>query len=229
MSELTPNKPKSMMRTKADIVFCIDGTGSMVPCIDGVKTNVSTFAERLQSDGRVDFRLRSIVYRDLQAMGEPIEAMAFCEPGDHLSFKRQVSAIVADGGGPEPESTLDAIFVAINSDWRRPCHKAILVFTDAPCYTEMHKSTVKSFGLRDGSIHRIIDALTAKRIQLFIAAPDFGAYQTIDAQAPNCRYEVAGVGGSGLAEFNFKEVMDVFGRSISMSSRAWLDNEEDEL
>ena len=228
MTDFSPNKPKTQMKTKADIGICIDQTGSMSPCIDGVKTSVNTFADGLQTSAKVDYRLRLIAYGDLPAMNEPVEENNFCEPGDHLSFQRQVEALYAHGGGPEPESTLDALYVAINSEWRHPCHKAILVFTDAPCYPEMHASTIKRFGLSDGSIHRIIDALTANRIQLFLAAPDFEVYRTIEAQTPGSRYEVAGEGGSGLASFNFKEVMDAFSRSISVSSKAWFDEDEGE-
>lgn len=230
MSDYSPNKPRSKMKTKADIVFCIDRTGSMTPCIEGVKSSVMAFAEGLQTEAKVDFRLRLVAYRDLPSENEPIEANDFCAPGDQLTFQGQVGSLEADGGGPEPESTLDALYTAIQSDWRHPCHKAILVFTDAPCYRELYDSTIEKYGLGDGSPNRVIDAAAAKRTQLFIVAPDFDVYRTLEAQIPGARYEIAGDRGAGLAEFNFKEVMNIFSRSISVSSRAWPDDgDEDQL
>jgi hypothetical protein len=101
----------------ADVVVCIDCTGSMAPCIEGVKTHVEELVAGLESNQSLslDWRVRLIEYRDL-TVGEAINEYDFTT--DIEVFRNQVRSLSATGGGDEPESTLDAIFRALNSPWR---------------------------------------------------------------------------------------------------------------
>jgi len=219
MPVFNPNTPTAeKVQTKADIVFGVDGTSSMTPCIKAVKASLDEFAASLQTAADVHFRLRLIVYRDLQTCNEPIEEHAFGSVGDAEAFRRQLADVEALGGGPPPESTPDAIIVGAHSEWREQCHRAVIILTDSTCYPELDSSTCRRFGLSDGHISRVIDALVANRIQLFLVGPDFEVYRKLDAEAPDVHYQIVDDPHSGLVNVDFKDLLEMFGRSISHSS-----------
>lgn len=195
-----------------DIVFCVDCTASMEPCFEGLVQHLHDFVEGLQSENKVDFRLRLVEYRDLK-IGEPTRAREFTS--DVEEFKRQLKELSASGGGDEPESTLDAIYTGLNSPWRATkCHKAVLVFTDAPSHPDLHESTVPAGVARD--IETVINLLESKRIWLYLVSVEDPLYErlskrekTIIQLYPNDRrYD-------GLKGVDFAQVLAWFGRSIS--------------
>src|ERR1700749_4002607 len=104
------------IKTQADIVFCIDATGSMDPCIESVKDGIYAFVEGLQSAASVDFRLRLIAYRDRHDpdCGRPWHINDFTDSVEE--FRSHLEEVAADGGGENPESTIDALYIAIHSN-----------------------------------------------------------------------------------------------------------------
>ena len=56
-------KAKKIKKYFVDIVFCIDVTASMNPCIEGIKKNIRSFVHELER-GNLDFQLALIGYRD---------------------------------------------------------------------------------------------------------------------------------------------------------------------
>ena len=164
------------IRTQADIVFCIDSTGSMEPCIDGVIDNIYGFVDGLQSAANVDFRLRLIGYRDKHdpSCGTPWNIEEFTSSVEE--FKDQLGELQAEGGGDAPESSLDALYLAIHSRWRSArTHKTILLLTDDDTHPTLHRSTY----LRpDNDIHRVIqDFQTLRHVLLFMVVPEYPAYR----------------------------------------------------
>lgn len=124
-----------------DIVMCIDGTGSMSPIIEDIKHNarsfyqkcVSTMDEFDHSLGTV--RIKIIVFRDYGCDEQPMEeSQFFTLPEQTEAFNTFVQGIEAKGGGDIPENALEAIALALKSDWTSSPHhrQVILVFTDAP-------------------------------------------------------------------------------------------------
>lgn len=108
---------------QADIVFCVDSTGSMQPCIDSVKNNLHRFIDKLTNPIKVDFRLRLISYRDKhdpENIGDPWLETEFMALDKLNEFREILNDIEANGGGPvkNGESTLDALYLAIHSPWR---------------------------------------------------------------------------------------------------------------
>ena len=125
-----------------DIVMCIDATGSMAPIIDEVKSNAISFYQRFvdsmeENDKDVaQLRIKVIVFRDYGCDDEPmVESSFYSLPDQNEEFRSFVNAIEAKGGGDGPENALEAIALALKSDWTtggsRRRH-AILVFSDAP-------------------------------------------------------------------------------------------------
>ena len=137
------------MDYKVDIVMCIDITGSMQDCIDTVKSRALQFWPDLQdalkaaSKNVSDVRVKVIGFRDFEADGSnALEESRYFNLSDQGSvdpeeYKQFVSNLVADGGGDEPESSLEALALAIQSDWVQTGDKrrhVIVMFTDASAH-----------------------------------------------------------------------------------------------
>lgn len=125
-----------------DIVMCIDATGSMSPIIDTVKANALSFYQRFvdameENDKSVEqLRVKVIVFRDYGCDAEPmVESEFYTLPEQTDAFKNFVNDIKAAGGGDGPENALEAIALALKSNWTTEGAKrrhAVLVFSDAP-------------------------------------------------------------------------------------------------
>jgi von Willebrand factor type A domain len=207
--------PVQKRKARADIVFCIDCTGSMEPCIEGVVEGVNTFVTGLHSAGRVDYRLRLIAYRDLP-YGDETHSTDFTSDADQ--FRNWVRALSPRANDTIPESTLDAVCMALQSPWRERCHRSVVVFTDAGTHTQLHGSTAAP--TRDG-VQAVIDLQTKAHALIFILAPQDGAYETI-AKQQQVIYQALPVDDrryEGLRAVDFNEVLDFVGRSISSVSQ----------
>lgn len=138
------------MAKEADVVFSLDTTGSMHFAIEAMKEVIKTVAENYIQN-RVQVRIGLVEFRDsvnASKMGthpwDPqntdllsIQHFEF-ESGVYFTenmdmFRRIVDQLVADGGGPTPESSYDSIYTAISqSQWRQNAHRVIIHITDAP-------------------------------------------------------------------------------------------------
>lgn len=127
-------RSKQAFVAKYDIVFLIDATGSMQPCIDGVKDNIMSFISNLSMDNtrEVDWRAKIISYRDVNQDLNAYDANDFTSSENEL--ESQLSYVRADGGGDEPESTIESLHRSIlETEWRseEDVAKVIVCFTDA--------------------------------------------------------------------------------------------------
>ena len=137
------------MDYKVDIVMCIDITGSMQDCIDTVKSRALQFWPDLQealkaaSKNVSDVRVKVIGFRDFEADGssalEESRYFNLSEQGssDPEEYKQFVNNLVADGGGDAPENSLEALSLAIQSDWVQTGDRRrhiIVMFTDASAH-----------------------------------------------------------------------------------------------
>ncbi|MBQ9369545.1 MAG: VWA domain-containing protein [Clostridia bacterium] len=128
-----------------DIVFCIDATGSMMPCLDMVKKNALKFRQdfvdlaMMENNTSVDsLNIQVIAFRDYLDDGD--QAMIKSEwfdmlAGDEDKYAAFLNGIVADGGGRSlEESGLEALYMAMTTDWASRGDKdrqIIVLFTDA--------------------------------------------------------------------------------------------------
>lgn len=134
--------------TDVDMVLCIDVTISMKPIIDTVKGMALSLyddvvAELAKQKRKVrDFRVKVIAFRDYYCDGQfaMAESEFFSLPKQTADFNEYVLGLKADGGGDPPENALEAIALAMKSDWvhaisaNERARNIIVVFTDAPAH-----------------------------------------------------------------------------------------------
>lgn len=113
------------LKYNVDIVMCIDCTGSMGDLLDTVKNNALKFYPdlhaRCDEKGKEisELRIRAIAFRDFAVDGSAaVEDTGFLNiPDCESEFKNFVSKLRPSGGGDEPENGLEALAMAIDSDW----------------------------------------------------------------------------------------------------------------
>ena len=225
MPEYSIPRPQASIKTQADIVFCIDSTGSMQPCINNVVREVAQFIDGLMSAAQVDYRLRLIGYRDhhdRHVAHEPWQISDFTNSVDH--FKYHLKSVVANGGGDDPESALDALYLALNSKWRTSrTHKTIVLMTDADSHPTISRSV---YARPDNNISRIIqDFQEMRHAMLFIVAPPYPIYRQLeramtDADRKTFAHWVP-MGDErykGLSAVEFGPLLGLIGRMVSATS-----------
>ena len=128
-----------------DIVLCVDATSSMGPTLDNVKDSALSFpgrrAEEMARKGRgiKSLRLKVIAFRDFGDYADDalVESKFLRVPEELAAFERTVRALTPGGGGDLPESGLEALAVAIGSEWETGLDRrrhVIVMFTDAPAH-----------------------------------------------------------------------------------------------
>ncbi|AAZ54637.1 hypothetical protein Tfu_0599 [Thermobifida fusca YX] len=217
-----------------DIVLCIDATGSMSPIIDRVKESALRFHEDLRkvmaakSKNIDSLRVRVIAYRDYYC-DAPEEAMVTSEffslPQQAAEFSRFVNGIEARGGGDEPETGLEALALAMRSDWdtkSRKRRQIIVVWTDASVHPLEKNAGDKPDGYPQ-DIPEDFDELTdmwegqeymdasAKRLILY--APDALGWTEIANHWENVIH-FPSQGGNGLEEVDYSTILDTIANSI---------------
>ncbi len=123
-----------------DIVMCIDGTGSMTPCIDNVKDSAKRFytdfaRAMTQYGSSVNvLRIKLIVFRDYLSDGqESMVISPFFElPADEDNLSAYMSSIQAKGGCGEDANGLEALYYAMTSDFTTGSkdRQVIVLFAD---------------------------------------------------------------------------------------------------
>ena len=215
-----------------DIVFTIDVTGSMTPILDQVKANALRFYDDVQKNltqkgKNVDhLRVRVVAFRDLTFDGPAAldESPFFTLPDEQEAFSAFVNGLVPEGGGDAPESGLEALATAINSDWsttgdRR--RQVIVVWTDQPAQPLGAAAPPAEFADR---VPRDFNGLTdlweneqgtmrasSKRLILF--APDGPGWSDISSVWENVVLHPSQAGG-GLSDIDYGTIIDSIGNSV---------------
>lgn len=117
------NFPVHGFEYTADIVFCVEATAAMASQLDEVKAQILAFPDALaekmeECDKQLgSFRVKLVVFRSLGTDGDALsETSFFSLPEERAAFSRAVNALEARGGG-EAVSALEAIAVALRSDF----------------------------------------------------------------------------------------------------------------
>src|SRR5262249_53373593 len=108
-------------------------TGSMRGELDAIRDAILDFAQTIGADG-VRARVGLIEFRD-RFDNEDHRALLFDgQPftDDPEIFRREVSKLEAFGGGDIPESSLDAVMLALRQPFDENANQVIVLVTDAP-------------------------------------------------------------------------------------------------
>lgn len=215
-------------RNCADIVFCIDASGSMKPCLDAVCENIERLLEGLQSDAQTTWDVRFDFlafhdskdgvhwYRSVAMESCPlIESIYRNGPGKSTLFTKDLAAFKAGLKGiavEGEEQQLLALDIAMDYPWRPSdgCHRVVVLLTDEPVET----------GVAVDSQTAKVDALIAKamdkRIKLFVIAPESEAFYRLSS-ADRCEYDDSGAERGGLRNVDFGKMMTAIGKSVSVA------------
>ena len=238
--------PQARAKTKgvADLVFVVDVTGSMAPCIDALRKNIETFIDSLsKGDGNSaapvrDWRGKVVGYRDIESEAKDGVPWFVDQPfvRDVGALKAQLAGLKAEGGGDEPESLLDALFKVASmpaipkgsqaedpTKWRyrSDAARVVIVFTDAS-----FKETMSLPEAKGGSLQDVANVVMANRIILSLFAPNFEGYDRL-SQIDKSEWEVVEFEGltpqQALEKFtsdpvNFKTTLQQLAASVSRSA-----------
>jgi hypothetical protein len=117
----------------ADVMFVFDCTASMGGEIRAMQDAIIEFARTVTADG-LNVRLGLVEFRD-RSIGEKLELHRFSDgvfTKKLGEFQKAVDKLKAKGGGAIPESSPDALMLALEQDFRDCPNKTIVLITDAP-------------------------------------------------------------------------------------------------
>ena len=239
MEDLTKNfsdagvqeqQPRMQKKGVADIVLCVDISGSMKPCVDSLIDNIQLLFEQMTNNPNrpLTWRARIVSYGDLDV--DPTDvAMNNSNPftSDVNEIKQQLAAlkplVEKEGGGDEPENTLDAIFLAArDSQWKTlgEATRFIIVFSDATPKPELHASTVEKN--QDKSVNEVTNFLLNQKIRLYLWVPEHDLYKILE-KVPGSDYNKIGIPGGedrylGLKNQDFKKLLEQLGKTLSKAT-----------
>lgn len=216
-----------------DIVMCIDCTGSMHGILDTVKKNALSFYDDLQKalekkEKNVEqLRVKVIAFRDYYCDGA--DAMSQTEflslPEQKEEFSSFVNPLTPSGGGDEPENGLEALALAINSDWNKDGDKRreiVIMWSDASAHKlELNEGSKPSNYPSD--MPKDFDELTdmwegqsimsgeAKRLLIF--APDAYPWTDIETHWEKT-IQYPSKAGAGLSDVDYETILDTIVQSV---------------
>ena len=238
--------PQARGKTKgvADLVFLIDVSGSMAPCIDALRRNIEVFIDSLsRGDANnaapvKDWRGKVVGYRDIESAEH--EGLPWIVDNEFVrdagALKGQLTALQAAGGGDEPESLLDALYQVASMEavpkgsqqedatkwrYRSDAARVVIVFTDAS-----FKETMNLPQAKGGSLQDVANIVMANRVILSLFAPNFEGYDRL-SQIDKSEWEVVEYEGlnpqEALQKFtsdpvNFRNTLKQLAASVSRSA-----------
>ena len=219
-----------------DLVFVIDTTGSMGSVIAEVKVLVQGFSDRLRSvmanEGKEmqDLWVRIVTFRDLGEEGSrAISASHFYElPEQEEALREFVGGLSPAGGGDEPESGLEALWLAMRSPWRNVLRSRhiIVMLTDAPAHNlgkyEYPKDLFQDAVIPPGNLHEMkkywgispdSGVMNAQARRLIIFAPDANPWNEIGERWENT-VSVQSRAGEGLIDTELETILKTIAKSV---------------
>ena len=218
-----------------DVVFCIDGTGSMAPCIESVKANARRFHlefVKAMTDlgSEIDsMRVKVIVFRDYKDDGDnAMHISPFYElPGDDAEFAEFLAGVSASGGGDANENGLEALYFAMKSDFTIGAkdRQVIALFTDADALKLGERSGESAYPTDMVDIKGLGDIwacvgqdssfkLREKNKRLVLFAPAGTVYEELKKTLNRSVFEPVNM-EKGLGEIDFKEIIKIIAASAS--------------
>lgn len=221
------------IKYNVDIVLCIDATGSMSGIIEKVKASALKFNDDLaqamhEKDKSIDnLRVKVIPYRDYYEDGDQAmsESPFYALPEEKGQFASFVNGLKAVGGGDEPENGLEALALAIKSNWTKEGDKkrqVVVIWTDASAHP-LEKNSGSKPSNYPSSMPANFNELTdlwegqgpmnpsAKR--LIVYSPDAYPWTDITTHWENALH-YASKAGEGMLEVDYSSIIDAVANSI---------------
>ena len=196
MGQQIRQKTKLVESTKkADIVFCIDNSGSMSDCIDGVRETVGDFVSTLETgaggQSPVDWRIGLVNYSD--------DEFIFLDLLNETStFKNKLGKSVKG----YDEYTPGAIDYAISkTSWREGSQRIIVVFTD---------ETLETGAGGGNRFDDLLAKIVNSHIQIIYYGPDCKYYRKFE-QCPKCEVNIV----SDFSGVSFDALMNRLAVTVS--------------
>lgn len=170
----------------ADILFLVDSTGSMKPCIDALRARIKELVTSLQVGNPITWRSAVVGYRDVFVDSEWLIGATNPFVSDQAALEAQAAGLSAEGGGPGQaeiaESGLDALWTVMHrTDWvpAGGAHRVVVVLTDAPAKPLMHESTAGPGQPAD--VMAVAQYAANEHFKLLIFGPDDQVWKTLGA------------------------------------------------
>lgn len=218
-----------------DIVFCMDGTGSMRPCIESIKENAKSFYMNLVgymtgAGSDIDLlRVKFIVFRDYKSDGDEamVESSFFELPDDEDALSDYLGGIRAHGGCGQDANGLEALYLAMKSDFcTGPNDRQIIVmFADTTALNLGRRAKCEGYPAdmvdRDGLSRAWMcigqDSslkLRERNKRLVIFAPQDTVYEEISRSFNRCVYTPV-ENSKGLQDITFDDIIKIIAASAS--------------
>jgi len=213
-----------------DVIFCLDASGSMAPCIDGVRGNISALLDGLVGDEnrKIDWRLDFLAHScdetgtlirssSLRRQGLELIGALYGQKSDPGAFFTTDSAELRVGLNSVnvygDEAILVALDMCLDYPWRprECCHRVVVLLTDEPLESNAEaKSQRKMIG-------SLIDKIHDLGVLLFLVGPESAGFNEL-AEADKSQYQRVGQASDGLGSLNFGRVLSHIGKSVSVSA-----------
>lgn len=224
-------------RETADIVFCMDASGSMEPSFDGVRNHVFKLLDELDSDlqrswdVRFDFLAYQTAYCNCGKVGMSFYTvnqknfgilkalyhqgdLDANEVGDQFFttdlelFRKRLGKITCEGD----ETTAVALDMAADFPFRdaSTCHRVVILLTDEAL------DTGTSVEQSNEKLMELAQKFQERRIALYMITPQCDAYDTL-SQIDKCEWTIVDDGNTGLRNVDFAKLMQSIGKSVSVS------------
>lgn len=186
----------------SDIIFCIDLSLSMKPCIDGVKDHVKTFVSSLETGSPnmiIDWRLAFCGYNCAN-----FYASSFTDSS--RDFKKLIEKTRVEN---HDEYTPGAIDFCINHfEWRPVSNRFLIVFTDEKMRNGAnYPDTFSRFPL-------LLKELEDNKIRLFFFGPKDKYYGQFSGVPRSFTKFIS----EKFRSVNFSELLSSLGKTVSQSS-----------
>lgn len=118
---------------RVDIMFVLDCTESMAGEINAIRDVIVSFVEMIEAEG-IGVRVGLIEFRDRLCDEEHRVFLFDDDPftSNAAIFRSAIKSVRAYGGGDFPESSLDALMLAVRQPFSPGAQKVIVLVTDAP-------------------------------------------------------------------------------------------------
>lgn len=225
------------LKTVVDLIFLIDGTGSMQNALDAVKARALTMYKdiiyALKDKKRIvnTMRVKVVIFRDLYVDSVAYEESDYFilsdkDDDESAAFRDYVSGIRACGGGDEPEHALEALHRVLKLNYTQPrqgmkARHIIVLMTDASAHPldDPQRSLPEYRDIYPGDMPKTMPELNAewemmddRARRLIIFAPNAYPWPKLSTWS-SASHEVSEA-GKGISEAVFEKVIATISGSV---------------